>query len=285
MANPWLQRRVIAYAHQGGEKEAPSSTLYAIERALELGSTGIELDVHATLDGTLVVGHDPTVDRTTNDTGVIAEKDIDAVRRLDNAYWFVPGEGTVRDRPVARYAFRGRAPADRNFAVATLDEALEMTAGVVLNLDIKQTAPTVTPYEEAVARALARHNRRDDVIVASFLDAATERFSRFAPHIATSLGQNAIASFAQAVARGEEPDPSLTRHAAVQVPPRFLGIELVNERFVAAAHVLGLAVHVWTIDDLGEVERLCALGVDGIMTDCPSVLVAALDRLDVAWHP
>jgi len=285
VANPWLQRRVIAYAHQGGEKEAPSSTLYAIERALELGSTGIELDVHATLDGTLVVGHDPTVDRTTNDTGVIAEKDIDAVRRLDNAYWFVPGEGTVRDRPVARYAFRGRAPADRNFAVATLDEALEMTAGVVLNLDIKQTAPTVTPYEEAVARALARHNRRDDVIVASFLDAATERFSRFAPHIATSLGQNAIASFAQAVARGEEPDPSLTRHAAVQVPPRFLGIELVNERFVAAAHVLGLAVHVWTIDDPGEVERLCALGVDGIMTDCPSVLVAALDRLDVAWHP
>ena len=71
--NPWLDRRVIAYAHQGGAKEAPSSTLYAIRRALEHGATGIELDVHATLDGELVVCHDPTLDRTTDSTGEIAE--------------------------------------------------------------------------------------------------------------------------------------------------------------------------------------------------------------------
>lgn len=285
MPNPWLQRRVIAYAHQGGEKEAPSSTLYAIERALELGATGIELDVHATVDGTLVVGHDPTVDRTTNGAGLIGESTFETIRRLDNAYWFVPGDGTPRDRPADEYVFRGRAPADRRFAVATLDEALEMTAGVVVNLDIKQTAPAVAPYEEALAGALARHNRRDDVIVASFFDAATDAFSRFAPHVATSAGQNAVASFAQAVARGETPDPSLSRHAAIQVPPRFVGIELVNAAFVEAAHAAGLAVHVWTIDDPEEMERLCALGVDGIVTDRPSVLVPVLAHLDANWRP
>ena len=101
--------------------------------------------------------------------------------------------------------------------------------------------------------------------MASFLDAAIERFSQCAPHIATSLGQNAIVRFTQAVARGERPDPSLGRHAAIQVPPRFLGVEVVSPRFVEAAHGAGLAVHVWTIDEPGEMERLCGLGVDGIM--------------------
>jgi glycerophosphoryl diester phosphodiesterase len=285
VANPWLERRVLAFAHQAGEKEGPSSTLWAIERALSLGATGIELDVHATADGELVVGHDPTLDRTTNGSGAIAKTTREEISRLDNAYWFVPGEATVRGRPAEQYAFRGRAPADRRFAVAALDDVLEMTAGTVVNLDIKQTAPAVEPYEEALARTLAAHHRRDDVIVASFLDAAIERFSQCAPHVATSLGQNAIVGFVQAVARGEQPDPSLGRHAAIQVPPSFLGVELVSARFVEAAHALGLAVHVWTIDEPGEMERLCGLGVDGIMSDRPSVLVEVLTRLGVAWRP
>jgi glycerophosphoryl diester phosphodiesterase len=283
--NPWLDRRVLAYAHQGGAKEAPSSTLYAIERALALGVTGIELDVHATRDGELVVGHDPTLERTTNGTGAIVGHTLAEIRRLDNAYWFIPGVGTARDRPAEQYAFRGRAPADRRFAVATLDEVLELTAGVVVNLDIKQTAPAVAPYEEALARALVAHERRDDVIVASFSDSATAAFKRWAPHIATSPGQHAIARFTFAVARGKAPDSSLSQHVAVQAPRRYLGIRLVNKRFVEAAHALGLAVHVWVVDDPAEMERLCALGVDGIMTDYPSVLVAVLDRLGVAWRP
>ncbi len=285
MANPWLERRVLAFAHQAGEKEGPSSTLWSIERAVSLGVTGIELDVHATADGKLVVGHDATLDRTTNSSGAIAQTTWDQISRLDNAYWFVPGEATVCGRPAEQYAFRGRAPADKRFAVAALDDVLEMTAGTFVNLDIKQTAPAVEPYEEALARTLAAHHRRDDVIVASFLDAAIERFRQCAPHIATSLGQNAIVGFTQALARGERPDPSLGGHAAIQVPPSFLGVELVSARFVEAAHALGLAVHVWTIDEPGEMERLCGLGVDGIMSDCPSVLVGVLDRLGVAWRP
>ncbi|MGD0742286.1 MAG: glycerophosphodiester phosphodiesterase [Acidimicrobiales bacterium] len=285
MANPWLERRVLAYAHQAGEKEAPSSTLWAIERALALGVTGIELDVHATADGELVVGHDLTLDRTTNGSGAIATTTLAEIRRLDNAYWFVPGEATVRDRPAEQYAFRGMAPADRRFGVATLDEVLEMTAGILVNLDIKQTAPAVAPYEEALARTLAAHDRRDDVIVASFVDEAIERFSAHAPHIPTSLGQNALVRFTLAVARHKAPDPSLARHAAIQAPARFRGVKVVTARFVEKAHALGLAVHVWTVDEPGEMERLCDLGVDGIMSDRPSVLVGVLARLGVAWRP
>jgi glycerophosphoryl diester phosphodiesterase len=283
--NPWLGRRVIAYAHQGGEFEAPSSTLYAIERAIALGVTGIELDVHATKDGELVVSHDPTVERTTDSTGAIAEMTLEELRRLDNSHWFVPGKGAVHDAPGGDYPLRGRAPADRRFGVATLSEVLELTGWDALNLDIKQTAPKVTPYEEALAVAIANSPRPEFVIVASFHDAATERFRRFAPEVATAPGQNEVTAFVQSVVRGEDPDPSIARHAAIQVPPRAFGVDIVTETFVRTAHDHGVAVHVWTIDDPAEIRRLCSLGVDAVMSDRPSTLVGILDELDCAWRP
>jgi glycerophosphoryl diester phosphodiesterase len=281
--SPWLDRRVIAYAHQGGAWEAPSSTLYAIGAAIEAGATGIELDVHATADGTLVVGHDPTVDRTTEATGLIADLTLDQLSRLDNAYWWAPGADVSPGLDPDGYPFRGRAPEDRRFRIALLEEVLEEFPGVVLNLDIKQTAPVVAPYEEALAAMLHRFGRVDDVIVASFLDPATDAFSSFAPQVPTSAGTMAVAAFFQSVQAGETPAPM--RHVALQVPATYGELTLVDERFVEVAHAEGLAVHVWTIEEEPEMERLCALGVDGIITDRPTALVGVLDRLGRAWTP
>jgi glycerophosphoryl diester phosphodiesterase len=281
--SPWLERRVINYAHQGGAWEGPSSTLYAIASALEAGATAIELDVHATADGKLVVGHDPTVDRTTEGAGQIAELPWPSLRALDNAYWWVPGADVTPGLDPDRYPFRGRAPADRRFRIALLEEVLDEFPGVILNLDIKQTGPEVVPYEEALAAVLRRHGRTDDVIVASFLDAATDAFSTFAPEIPTSAGTMAVAGFTQAVRAGETPAPM--RHVALQVPATFGDVPLVDQRFVDVAHEQGLAVHVWTIEEEPEMERLCGLGVDGIITDRPSALTAVLGRLGCAWRP
>jgi glycerophosphoryl diester phosphodiesterase len=279
---PWVDRRVIAYAHQGGAWEGPSSTLYAIGTAIEAGATGIELDVHATADGQLVVCHDPTVNRTTNGTGLIAELDFDALRTLDNAYWWAPGADVSPGLEPDRYPFRGRAPDDRRFRVALLEEVLEEYPGVVLNLDIKQTAPVVAPYEQALAAMLRRFRRVDDVIVASFIDSATDTFSSFAPEVPTSAGTVAIAAFLQSVRAEETPAPM--RHVALQVPASYGDVALVDQRFVEVAHEQGLAVHVWTIEEEPEMERLCGLGVDGIITDRPTALVEVLDRLDRAWR-
>ena len=279
----WPERRVIAYAHQGGAWEAPSSTLYAIERALGAGATGIELDVHATADGRMVVCHDPTVDRTTDGSGLIADLPLEEVRALDNAYWWAPGADVSPGLPPERYPFRGRAPADRRFGVALLEEVLDAFPGVLLNLDIKQTAPVVRPYEQDLASLLRRFGRADDVIVASFLDTATDTFSTFAPEIPTSAGTLAVAAFYQAVQAGETPAP--LRHVALQVPARYGELTLVDGRFVEVAHDQGLAVHVWTVEEEEEMESLCRLGVDGIITDRPTALADVLQRLDCAWEP
>jgi len=281
--NPWLERRVMAYAHQGGAKEAPSSTLFAIRRALEHGATGIELDVHATSDGQLVVCHDPTLDRTTDARGDIALFRLEQLRRLDNAYWFCPGEDAVRGRPADDYVLRGRAPADRDFGVATLSEVLAAFPGVLLNLDIKRTAPKVAPYEETLARELVEHGRRDDVIVASFSDAAVAAFAKWAPGIGIAAGTDATTEFYHRLQTGAPPPEDLGRYVALQVPARLGSVTVVDQSFVDAAHACGLAVHVWTIDDPEEIERLVVLGVDGVISDKPSVLADELVRLGANW--
>ncbi|HEY5251070.1 MAG TPA: glycerophosphodiester phosphodiesterase [Acidimicrobiales bacterium] len=282
--NPWLGRRVISYAHQGGAWEAPSSTLFTIRRALDLGATGIELDVHATVDGHLVVTHDGTVDRTTNGQGPIHSLTLAEIRSLDNAYWFAPGADVSPGLEPGAYPYRGRAPDDHDFGIATLEEVLDLLdghPGVALNLDIKATGPAVEPYEEKLAATLAGHDHLDRVIVASFLDVVTEAFRRYAPGIATSAGTLATAGFWRALNDGGE-FPDLP-YVALQVPAVFGEQVLVDERFVAAAHGQGLAVHVWTINEEAEMARLLDLGVDGLISDRPAALVELLDSRGAAW--
>ncbi len=277
----WLERRVIAYAHQGGAWESPSSTLHAIRGALEAGATGIELDVHATADGELVVCHDDTVDRTTSQSGTIASFTLEQLRAMDFSYWWIPGADVSPGRPADDYPFRGRAPGDRSFGIATLREVLEEFPGVVLNLDIKQTAPVVAPYEESLAKLLAEFGRTDDVIVASFLDPATDAFRRFAPQVPTSAGTVATAEAWRAVQEGEAMPE--TPAVAFQVPERQGDLVVVDERFVTAAHAAGKAVHVWTVNDPESMFRLLGLGVDGIISDVPTALCTVLDSARTAW--
>ncbi len=282
MVNPWLERRILNYAHQGGAREAPSSTLMALQQAVGAGADALELDVHATADGELVVCHDATVDRTTDGTGAIADMTRADLEELDNAYWWVPGEVVAPGREDFEYVYRGRALFETSLRVATLREVLEQFAGVFLNLDIKQTAPAVAPYEVPLADLLREFGRCDDVIVASFHDTALVAFEAAAPEIHTSYPSAATVNFWQAVQDGVAPAPA--RHVALQVPTMFEDIVVVDERFVAAAHDHSVAVHVWTVDEPEEMERLIDLGVDGIMTDRPSVLDGVLREKGAGWR-
>jgi glycerophosphoryl diester phosphodiesterase len=252
-----------------------------MRKAVDAGAHAIELDVHATRDGHIVVCHDATVDRTTEGTGAIADLTLAEVQSLDNAYWWAPGEVVSPGRAAEEYPLRGRAPQDVSLRIPTLHEVLTEFPHVFLNFDIKQTGPAVEPYETEVARVLAEHGRSDDVIVASFLDEATDAFCRIAPEACVSFGMEGTREFFTSVRDGAAiPDKP---HVALQVPPWAGEIELVTPAFVQAAHDAGVAVHVWTIDDPDEMRRLAELGVDGIMTDTPAVLASVLADLGVAF--
>ena len=275
----WLERRVIAFAHQGGSFEGPSSTLAAIAHALDVGATAIELDVHATKDRHLVVCHDATVDRTTNHQGLIAQMTLEELSRVDNAYWWIDGDVVTPGRSADEYLLRGRAPDDRRYGVATLEEVATTFPGVLLNLDIKGTAPYFEPYEELLARELRRLELEDRVIVASFHDDAIARFRAVSPEVATSAATNETAAFFFSHLEV----PMVPAVAAFQVPARYGEIDVVTESFVESAHAAGVAVHVWTINDVEEMVRLLDLGVDGLVSDRPTVLAALLGERGCAW--
>ena len=275
MDNPWLERRVLNYAHQGGAREAPSSTLHAFRRANGVGATALEMDVHCTADGVLVVCHDSTIDRTTPASGRIADLTWSQLAELDNAHWWVPGEEAVTDRDPQEYVLRGRAPADETLGIVTLATVLEEFRGVYLNLDIKGTAPDVEPYEGKLADLLRTHERIDDVIVASFHDDALHRFRAVAPEIATSMALMETLAAAQALRTGEPLQTS--GQVALQIPYILQGVPVIDRDLVAAAHAAGLAVHVWTIDEVPHMLELLEMDVDGIITDVPSVLQDVLD--------
>ncbi|HEY7875235.1 MAG TPA: glycerophosphodiester phosphodiesterase family protein [Actinomycetota bacterium] len=175
--NAWLERRVLNIAHQGGEIEAPSNTMFAFKTALQKGAEVLELDVHVSKDGELVVLHDATVDRTTNGTGAVDEMTLEEIKKLDAAYWFVPGCGTCNDSPEEAFAYRGYATGDRkihgklrktytpdDFEIPTLREVLTTFPTTLINIEIKATAPDTTPYEDKLAALLAEFGRTDDTM-------------------------------------------------------------------------------------------------------------------------
>lgn len=287
----WTDRRFLHIAHQGGENEAPSATLYALKTALRKGADVLEIDVHVTVDGELVVLHDATVDRTTNGHGAVQEMTLAEVQALDAAHWFVPGRNAVHDAAESEYVLRGirtgaKAPppdcsAD-DFRIPTLREVLTEFPTVMMNIEIKNGPPQGTGYERQLADLLAEFGRGDDTIIASFVDTWTETFRAYNMDVSTSTGTVQTGLFkgtSLAVAPGAPP----LLHEAFQVPIAFEGVPVVDADFVADAHANGMAVHVWTIDDAATMEWLLDLGVDGIMTAEPTVLEQVLQRRGTLW--
>ncbi len=240
----------------------------------QFGAQALELDVHRTADGHLVVCHDTTVDRTTNASGPIHGHSLADLRSLDPAFWWTPGFDARDDLDADAYPLRGLFPGDSSIGIATLDEVLREFPSVFLNFDIKEVGPV--RYEAQLADHLRAYGRSTDVIVASFHDDALRTFSDYAPEIHVSLGPSDTFAFYSAIHDGVAMPLWAPSQVALQVPASFENIDVVTSAFVDGAHATGLAVHVWTIDEDDEMHRLLDLGVDGVMTDCPSRLAAVL---------
>ena len=284
----WTKLRHLHIAHQGGEDEVPSATMYAFERAMRLGADMLEVDVHTSADGHLAVIHDATVDRTTNGSGRIYDMNLSEIQALDAGYDLVPGEGIENGRPSADYAFRGVRTGDkppppgyraRDFRIPTLAEVMRRYPQVPINIEIKGAADSdIQSFRhnaEVLAAFLNDLGRSEGIMVASFNDAGLQRFHELAPQIDTAPAIAATAAYKLLGA----PPPEGT--AAFQVPIELSGITVVDGPFVERAHADGYAVHVWTINDEKEMRQLLAWDADGIMTAEPIRLERVLCRTGV----
>jgi glycerophosphoryl diester phosphodiesterase len=282
----WMERRPLNIAHQGGEDEVPSATMYAFKTALRKGADMLELDVHVTSDGELVVLHDTTVGSGAVETLTLAE-----IQALDAAYWFVPGRNAVHDAAASDYVLRGirtggKAPPPgctaEDFRVPTLREVLTVFPDVMMNIEIKNGPPQGRGYEKELADLLSEFGRGDDTIVASFVDSWTETFRIYDMDVSTATG-TAETGFAKGGSLAVAPGTPSLMHEAFQVPIEFEGVPVVDADFVADAHAHGMVVHVWTIDDAETMRWLLDIGVDGIMTAEPTVLEQVLQDRGTLW--
>jgi glycerophosphoryl diester phosphodiesterase len=250
------------FAHRGASGEAPENTIAAFQRAVNLGISYVELDVHASRDSHVVVTHDATVERTTNGKGSIQQLTLAELRRFDAGYHFSPDGGQT-------FPFRATG-----VTIPTLVEVLEKFPMLNLTIEIKQTEP---PIEELVIAAVRSCGRAGQVVLASEYDAVLARVRVLAPEIASSFAYGEVVEFIQRVTTNQLSDYRPPGQA-LQIPPEFQGIPLVTSQTVAAAHALGREVHVWTIDEPQEMDRLLDLGVDGIMSNFPARLLEVVRR-------
>jgi glycerophosphoryl diester phosphodiesterase len=278
--NPWLEYRVTNMAHQGGEAEAPSGTLYAFKRAAALGSDMIELDVQATKDGQLVSLHDATVDRTTNGTGQVRDLTLAQVQALDAGYDFGAPDYPFRGiRTGEKPAPPGYAAND--FRIPALTEVMQAFPDTPINIEIKGTSDTDTASFLRTAGLLAdvlNASGRTDIIVVSFEQLAVTYFHALAPQIALAPGIVGILGFWSV---GLPPGPGVK---ALQVPVSYNGIRIVTADFVRRAHARGYAVHVWFSggpENEALYNELLDLCVDGMMPAYPSRLEQVLDDRNI----
>jgi glycerophosphoryl diester phosphodiesterase len=242
------------FAHRGGAGLAPENTLAAFDNGLALGADGLELDVHLSRDGLVVVHHDRTIERTTNERGPIAERTADELRRADAGYWFARG---------GAFPYRGCG-----LGVPTLAEVLARYRDVPIVIEMKANSLELA---EAVVEVVRAAGAVDRVAVGSFGLRGLRALRQLEPAIATSASREEV-RWAVYRLRCRWP-VSRVPYGAYQVPERSGGQRVVSPRFVAAAHRLDLAVHVWTVDDEDDARRLLGWDVDGLITDRPDTIV------------
>ena len=241
----------LAISHRGGAGLWPENTMEAFSRTVDMGFRFIETDIHLTSDGVVVCLHDPTLDRTTNGRGEVAELPWREVRQFDAGYAHHPARG---------FPFRARG-----LRIPSLEEVARTFPDLRMILELK-----ADHTEEAVLAVINRLGLTDRVIIGSFSDARLARIRKLsAGAVATSTGEEEVTRLVKAAWLGRR---AATENVALQIPPRSGMLPLVTRRTVKAYHRMGLAVHVWTIDDPRQMHRLLDRGVDGIMTDRPDVL-------------
>jgi glycerophosphoryl diester phosphodiesterase len=241
--------RPIAFAHRGGASHFPENSWLAFEHAVKLGYAYLETDAQATADGALVAFHDRTLDRVTDATGRIAAL----------PYSRVAG---------ARIA--GREP------IPLLADLLNTWPDVRFNIDVKDSL-VVRPLAEVLRRTAAW----DRVCITSFSAWRLHAVRQVLSHaVCMATSPAGIAALSVAV-----PARTLAaRFACLSVRCAQIPLGMATGRFISRAHAAGLEVHVWTVNDATDMNRVLDLGADGVMTD-DAVTLRDVLRARGQWHP
>jgi glycerophosphoryl diester phosphodiesterase len=248
--------RPLVIAHRGYSEIAPENTLKSFELGVISGADLIELDYHAALGGEEIVIHDATVDRTTNavaqwgHVGVnVSETDLEALQTLDAGSWFSPA------------FFSEKLP--------TLEEALRLIQGMGgVTLIERKAGPA-----DSCARILKENGWVNALIVQSFdWDYLRDLRAELPDQVLGALGPGKVREGRKLTREERELSPAWI-DAALDVGVQVVGWNgYVNKAAIDYAHEQGLKVWVYTINEMEKAQQLMDMGVDGIITNNPSIV-------------
>src|SRR5215208_1637755 len=258
--------RPLVIAHQGGDGIWPGDTMYAFEKAFEIGADVLEMDAHITKDRQIVLMHDEEVDRTTDGSGRIEDMTLDQLRQLDAAHkWSNDGDQTFPYR-------------DQGIQVPTLEELFQKFPQMRYVIEIKLTE---NPIDKPLCDLIRKYRMRDKVVIASFHDAAMNNFRKTCPEVATSASRGEVTTF---VLLGKVFLSGLVvpQYESIQPPydpSESKNIPIMTRRFIREAHAKNIAVEPWTVNDPELMKKYIEWGVDGIMTDRPDLMMQVLKEM------
>jgi glycerophosphoryl diester phosphodiesterase len=240
----------IIFAHRGASTDAPENTLASFRLALSQGVDAIELDARLSADGQVVVIHDPTVDRTTNGHGRVAQLSLTELRSLDAGSFF-------------SQKYRGEK-------IPLLEEVFEAVGKKnFINVELKNSATLHDQLIEKVCALVKKQGLEKRVILSSFLASNLKKAKRLLPEVPRGL----LVASGWKGAWTRSFGFSFGDYAALH--PYFTD---VTKQQIVRVHRLRRRVHVWTVNQAEDIVRLNNWGVDGILTDDPQVALRALGR-------
>ena len=242
-----LTEKTLILAHRGACGYAPENTMEAFRMAVEMGADGIELDVHLTADGQVVVCHDEKVDRTSNGQGPIPSYTLEELRAMDFGYHF--------------YNER------RGIKLPTLAEVYELIAptDMIVNVEIKSANPAIIPECCKLAKEYGMESR---VIYSSFDHFQIARMKEYDENafVAPLYGFNML-----------NPWNYCLDMKAQATHPAQKQVKLLPD-YVKNCHDRGIRVHVWTVNEESDIDLMLDAGVDAIITNYPDVALRRRDK-------
>ncbi|MDD2710692.1 MAG: glycerophosphodiester phosphodiesterase family protein [Verrucomicrobiae bacterium] len=243
---------ILRIAHRGASSEAPENTLSAFKRAIEIGVDAIEMDVHLTRDGEVIVLHDETLDRTTNVKGPVAQLTLEEIRRAD-----------------AGVRFAGKY---RNEKVPTLAEALQLIPPPIMPMVEIKTAAAAT----ATAKLIRDLGKIQQTTVISFFIEALQAVNNYDPRIRKGLlfGKNPVENDPK-----ENVRQMLAMARTADTSTLDLNWPMATPQTVEEIHRANGTVWVWTVNEIDDMEKMIQTSVDGIASDNPARLNEAIGNL------
>jgi len=235
-----MNEKLEVIAHRGGASLGPENTLDCIRQGILAGADAIEIDVHLSADGALVVCHDETLDRTTDMHGRIEDLTLSRIKTASISHV----NGTER--------------------IPTLEEVLyEVKGKCRVLLEIKKSREGQYPQiEDKVVALIDTLGMKDQIVIQSFNDSVLKKLHAIAPEIPLEKLLVCRLPFGLAY------DTALHKFSLDDYPyvQSFNTFNMfTTDRFIAEAHKIGKQVKVWTVDNPLKVKK----GADGVITNCP----------------